>query len=129
MLQGVLISLIGFAAGMFMFYIFTQGIGRRLEALTGDSQQIALGDYSKALPVQGDDEIAVFTRTLNTMSAALRDRIAQLEQSQQRLSESEARFKTLFDMAPLPLTVSDRDGRIITANRALVQTFGPAASS
>jgi nitrate/nitrite-specific signal transduction histidine kinase len=63
-----------------MFYIFTRGIGRRLEALTGDSQQMALGDYSKALPVQGDDEIAVFTRTLNTMSAALRERIAELEQ-------------------------------------------------
>jgi PAS domain S-box-containing protein len=128
MLQGVLISLIGFAAGMFMFYIFTQGIGRRLQALTDDSEQIARGDYSKALAVQGDDEIAVFTRALSTMSATLRERIAQLEQSQQRLSESEARFKTLFDMAPLPLTVSDRDGRIMAANRALVHTFGPGGA-
>lgn len=128
MLQGVLISLIGFAVGMFMFYVFTQGIGRRLQALTDDAQKIAHGDYSKALAVEGDDEIAVFTRALNTMSATLRDRIAQLEQSQQRLSESEARFKTLFDMAPLPLTVSDRDGRIMAANRALVHTFGNAAT-
>ncbi|WP_343730146.1 ATP-binding protein [Duganella sp.] len=128
LIQGGLISLIGFAVGMLMFYVFTQGIGRRLAALTGDSQQIAQGDYSKALPVHGDDEIAVFTRTLNAMSATLRERIAQLEQSQRRLSESEARFKTLFDMAPLPLTVSDRDGRIMAANRALVQTFGPAAT-
>ncbi|SHN20231.1 PAS domain S-box-containing protein [Duganella sacchari] len=127
MMQGVAISLIGFAAGMLMFYIFTRGIGRRLEALTGDSQQMALGDYNKALAVHGDDEIAVFTRTLNAMSAALRERIAELETSQQRLSESEARFKTLFDMAPLPLTVSDREGRIITANRALIQTFGSNA--
>ena len=128
LIQGGLISLIGFAVGMLMFYVFTQGIGRRLAALTGDSQQIAQGDYSKALPVHGDDEIAVFTRTLNAMSATLRERIAQLEQSQQRLSESEARFKTLFDMAPLPLTVSDRDGRIMAANRALIHTFGPAAT-
>lgn len=128
LLQGGLISLIGFAAGMFMFFVFTQGIGRRLEALTGESEQMAQGDYSKALPVHGDDEIAVFTRALNAMSAALRERIAQLEQSQQRLSESEARFKTLFDMAPLPLTVSDREGRIMAANRALVHTFGPSAS-
>jgi PAS domain-containing protein len=29
-------------------------------------------------------------------------------------------------MAPLPLTVSDREGRIIAANRALIHTFGPA---
>jgi PAS domain S-box-containing protein len=129
MLQGGVISLIGFVIGLLMFYAFTHGIGRRLEALTGQSEQMALGDYSKALPVHGDDEIAVFTRALNTMSTTLRERIAQLEQSQQRLSESEARFKTLFDMAPLPLTVSDREGRIIAANRAVTHTFGAAAAS
>ncbi|MES2352424.1 MAG: HAMP domain-containing protein, partial [Pseudomonadota bacterium] len=108
MVQGGLISLVGLALGLVLFYAFTHGIGRRLDALTGQSEQMALGDYSKALPVEGGDEITVFTRALNTMSATLRERIAQLEQSQLRLSESEARFKTLFDMAPLPLTVSDR---------------------
>ena len=129
LVQSCVIALFGFALGVLMFYIFTYGIGRRLQALTGESQQMALGDYSKALPVHGDDEIAIFTRTLNTMSAALRERIAQLEQSQRRLSESEARFKTLFDMAPLPLTVSDREGRIVAANRAVRHTFGSAAAS
>nr|WP_315248583.1 ATP-binding protein [uncultured Duganella sp.] len=127
LVQGSVIGMFGFAVGVLMFYVFTHGIGRRLAALTGESQQMASGDYSKALPVHGNDEIAVFTRALNSMSAALRERIAQLEQSQRRLSESEARFKTLFDMAPLPLTVSDRDGRIVAANRAVVHTFGAAA--
>jgi PAS domain S-box-containing protein len=129
MVQGGLISLVGLALGLVLFYAFTHGIGRRLDALTGQSEQMALGDYSKALPVEGGDEITVFTRALNTMSATLRERIAQLEQSELRLSESEARFKTLFDMAPLPLTVSDRDGRIVAANRALTHTFGAAAAS
>ncbi|MES2161953.1 MAG: ATP-binding protein [Pseudomonadota bacterium] len=128
LLQGGVISLVGLALGVVLFYAFTHGIGRRLHALTDQSQQMALGDYNKALPVEGDDEIAVFARTLNAMSAALRERIAQLEQSQLRLSESEARFKTLFDMAPLPLTVSDRDGRIVAANRAVTHTFGAGAA-
>ncbi len=127
--QSCVIALLGFALGVGMFYVFTRGIGRRLQALTDDARQMAQGDYSRALAVHGDDEIAVFTRTLNTMSAALRERIAALEQSQRRLSESEARFKTLFDMAPLPLTVSDRDGRIVAANRALVHTFGKPAAN
>jgi PAS domain S-box-containing protein len=129
LVQSGVIALFGFGLGVLMVYIFTHGIGRRLQALTGDSEQLASGDYSKALAVHGADEIAVFTRALNTMSAALRERIAQLEQSQRRLSESEARFKTLFDMAPLPLTVSDREGRIIAANRALLHTFGKAATN
>ncbi len=129
LMQSCGIALLGFALGVLMFYVFTHGIGRRLQALTGESQQMALGDYSKALPVHGDDEIAIFTRALNAMSAALRERIAQLEQSQRKLSESEARFKTLFDMAPLPLTVSDRAGRIVATNRALTQTFGKPAAN
>jgi PAS domain S-box-containing protein len=129
LVQGSVIALFGFALGVLMFYIFSHGIGRRLQALTGESEQIAQGDYSKALPVHGDDEIAVFTRTLNAMSAALRERIAQLEQSQQRLSESEARFKTLFDVAPLPLTVTDREGRIVAVNRAVAHTFGRVAAN
>ncbi|NGZ85800.1 ATP-binding protein [Duganella aceris] len=128
MWQGGVISLFGFAIGLLLFYAFTHGIGRRLEALTEQSQQMALGDYSQTLPVQGDDEIAVFARALNSMSRALCDRIGQLEQSQRLLSESEARFKTLFDMAPLPLTVSDRDGRIIAANRAVTYAFGVSAT-
>jgi len=127
MLQGGAISLFGLALGVLLFYAFTHGIGRRLQALTGQSTQIALGDYNQALPVQGNDEIAVFAQSINAMSAALRERVAQLERSELRLVESEARFKTLFDMAPLPLTVSDRDGRIVAANRAVLATFGEAA--
>ncbi|TFW30392.1 sensor histidine kinase [Duganella callida] len=129
MMQGSAIALIGFALGVLMFYVFTHGIGKRLQALTGQAQQVALGDYSEALPVRGTDEIALFARTLNAMSEAMRERIARLEQSEHRLSESEARFKTLFEMAPLPLTVSDRDGHIMAANRALRATFGPAADN
>jgi len=127
MLQGGMISLLGVTLGLLLFYAFTRGIGRRLDALMGQSRQVALGDYSKALPEQGSDEITVFARSLNAMSAALRERIAQLEQSERRLSESEARFKILFDMAPLPLTVTDREGVIQAANRALVITFGESS--
>ncbi|MFC0169189.1 ATP-binding protein [Pseudoduganella danionis] len=124
MWQGGVISMAGLMLGMLLFYIVTQGIARRLNVLRRQSTRMVLGDYSTTLPEQGNDEITVFTRTLNTLSAALRERIKQLELSQQRLLESEQRFKTLFDMAPLPLTVSDRAGRMIAANRAVTETFG-----
>ncbi|MFA9216455.1 MAG: ATP-binding protein [Sphingomonadaceae bacterium] len=127
LLQGGAISLCGLLLGVLLFYAFTRGIGRRLRALTTQSTRIAAGDYSGTAPVEGNDEIAVFTHSLNAMSKALRDRVAQLERSELRLVESEARFQTLFDVAPLPLTVSDRDGRIVAANRAVATTFGEAA--
>ncbi|MES2116120.1 MAG: ATP-binding protein [Pseudomonadota bacterium] len=126
MWQGGFISLAGLVLGVALFYLFTHGIGRRLQALTGQTRQLAPGLDVAELPAprRVGDEIDQFSRSLNAMSAALRQRVAQLEQSQQRLSESEARFKTLFDMAPLPLSVTDFDGHIIGANQALARTFG-----
>ncbi|MBA5608837.1 PAS domain S-box protein [Duganella sp. FT3S] len=130
MWQGGVISLAGLVLGVALFYLFTHGIGKRLQALTGQTRQLAPGLDSVATqaPRRVGDEIDQFSRSLNAMSAALRQRVVQLEQSQQRLSESEARFKTLFDMAPLPLSVTDFDGHIIATNQALTRTFGHPVS-
>ncbi|NRR32790.1 PAS domain S-box protein [Oxalobacteraceae bacterium] len=127
MRQGSAIALAGFALGLLLIYVFTHNIWQRLQALTGQSRLIAGGGGAADGTRGPGDEIDMFSRSLNAMSAALRERVAQLERSELRLVESEARFKTLFDMAPLPLSVSDHDGRIIAANQALSHAFGHAA--
>jgi PAS domain S-box-containing protein len=121
--QGGLIALIGFALALLLFFTMTRGVGKRLGALAQHSEKLAEGQFS-LLPEGGGDELEVVTHSLNLMSSALRERIAQLEESQRRLRESEERFRTLFDMTPLPLSVSDQDGHIVGANQALVRTFG-----
>ncbi|XLZ73017.1 ATP-binding protein [Massilia sp. SR12] len=121
--QGGLIALLGFALALLLFFLLTRGVGRRLGELARHSEKLAEGQFSQ-LPEGGGDELEVVTHSLNLMSAALRERIAQLEESQRRLRESEERFRTLFDMTPLPLTVSDQEGHIIGANQAVVRTFG-----
>ena len=40
------------------------------------------------------------------------------------LRESEARFRQLFEVAPLPLSLVDGEGRIIDLNRRFVESFG-----
>ncbi|WP_017879181.1 ATP-binding protein [Janthinobacterium sp. CG3] len=127
--QGSVISIVGFGIGLLLFYAFTRGIGRRLDGLNAQSQRLVQGDYGALLPEHGGDEIEVVSRSLNTMNLALRARIAQLEQAERRLSESEARFKILFDVAPVPLSVTDRDGTIIAANLALERTFNAGAGA
>lgn len=122
--QGGLISIAGFLAGMLLFYLFTLGIGRRLSALTGQSARLAHGDFDELLPERGGDELEVFSRSLNTMSVALRERLAQLALVEQSLRESEARFKTLFDTAPVALTVTDSDGVLLACNLAWTRAFG-----
>ncbi|WP_317204195.1 ATP-binding protein [Janthinobacterium sp.] len=127
--QGGLISAAGFGVGLLLFYFFTLGIGRRLDGLNAQAQRLVRGDYGTLLPERGGDEIELVSRSLNTMNLALRTRIAQLEQAERRLSESEARFKILFEVAPVPLSVSNRDGTVIAANLALQRTFSAAAGA
>ena len=121
--QGGMIALLGFGLALLLFFAMTRGVGQRLRTLAGDAERVAAGQFSQ-LPEGGGDELEVVSHSLNLMSSALRERIAELEDSQSRLRESEERFRTLFDMTPLPLSVTDLEGRTIGANQALVRVFG-----
>lgn len=123
LMQGGAIAALGFGIALLLFFAFTRGVGLRLQALTAQSEKLAHGQYGQQLPAHGGDELEVVTNSLNSMSAALRERVDQLEQSQRMLQESEERFRTLFDMTPLPLTVTDQEGCVIAANQALLRTF------
>lgn len=45
-------------------------------------------------------------------------------QSRERARLSEARFRTLFDMAPMPLCYLSREGKTLAVNRCLLETMG-----
>ncbi|MBI3230305.1 MAG: PAS domain S-box protein [Burkholderiales bacterium] len=122
--QSGAIALVGFALGLVLLYLLTRDIGRRLRLLYQHSNRLAQGEYGVQLPHHGDDEIATFTKVMNRMSTALHERISQLENSERRLAESETRFKTLFNLAPVPLTVTDPSGKLIGVNLALTRVFG-----
>ena len=122
--QGGAIALAGILLGIFLLYLFTRDIGRRLNNLSEHSARLAQGEYGAQLPETGNDEVETFARVMNRMSHTLFERIRQLEDSERRLAESETRFKTLFNLAPVPLTVTDQDGRFIGVNLALTRVFG-----
>ncbi|HEX8955509.1 MAG TPA: histidine kinase, partial [Burkholderiaceae bacterium] len=65
LLQGTWISIGGFIVALILLYLFTQGIGRRLRALTRQSQSLARGEFGESLREYGGDEIEVFVRALN----------------------------------------------------------------
>jgi PAS domain S-box-containing protein len=124
--QGALIAFVGLSAGMLLLFLFSGRIRRRLDLLNARSQRLAQGHFDEEVPEWGGDELQMFSRSLNTMSVALRERIRQLDDAAQRLRESEARFQTLFDTAPVPLAVTRSDGSITAVNRALTRIFGQA---
>jgi PAS domain S-box-containing protein len=54
---------------------------------------------------------------------------AEAHASQERLRDSEARFRALFEQAPLAIHIFDPSGRTLMVNPALTRTFGlPAAA-
>lgn len=122
--QDILISLGGFLLGVLLLTLFTSSIGRRLNTLTIKSKKIAEGDFEELISERGGDELEVFANALNTTSLALRERIAQLHRAEQSLIESEERFKTLFDTAPVSLMVTDSAGKLMAINQAWINTSG-----
>jgi len=122
--QGELIALICLVLGLLICYAFSAGLGRRLTALTDQSKRLARGDFSARPPARGNDELDFFSRSLNTMSSALRARISDLDQAERRLGESEERFRVLFDTAPVSLIVTNGEGAKLASNLTFSRVFG-----
>ncbi|MFZ6772809.1 ATP-binding protein [Undibacterium sp. SXout7W] len=121
--QGIVIGIVSFLLALMLFYLFTQKIGRRLRALTEQAQKMVAGELGTVMTEKDNDEIQVYADSLNTMSISLHQRVQQLEMSEQRLAQSEARFKILFDMAPVALAVSKLDGTLLDVNMATTTLF------
>jgi PAS domain S-box-containing protein len=122
--QSLAIAAGGFGIALLPYYLFTARIGRRLALFRRRAERLAQGQFDEMLPEDGGDELHVFSRSINAMSGALRARIHQLDTAEQRLRESEARFKMLFDTAPVSLTVTDHEGRLMAINQELTRVFG-----
>jgi len=111
-------------------------IGRQLFRLTQPlvelsrvAQRIANDPTSAALaPVNSEDEVGKLARTVNAMLIEMRSLQTGLEarvaEQTRELSESEQRFRAVFESSPVPSTLNDGVGNITHLNAAFVQLFG-----
>jgi PAS domain S-box-containing protein len=93
------------------------------------AQRIAKDPNSAALaPVTSDDEVGNLARTVNAMLVEMRGLQVGLEarvtEKTRELSESEQRFRAVFESSPVPSTLNDGEGNITHLNAAFVQLFG-----
>jgi len=58
------------------------------------------------------------------LKRSLNEKIASLQQTQQQLSKSEARFRSLFMHAPLPLAELDSQSQKVCINKPFTEVFG-----
>lgn len=81
--------LAGFALLAFSFAVLaSRGLSDQLSRFLIAARRLGGGDFSAAVPVEGNDEFAQLAKEFNSMSRQLEDRLAQLESERKRLRES-----------------------------------------
>ncbi len=103
-----------------------------LTVLTGETQALAAGDFSRRVEVRGDDEIAVLGEQFNTMAgridelvkslAAERDRLDDQVQARTRDLEHERSFlAAVIQHSADGILALDAEGRMTLANAAAIR--------
>ena len=108
---------------------------RPLLALQDGVTRFGQGDFGVRLPEDRRDELGRLARGFNRMAAALADKDAQLrgyaaelerrvDERTAALSESEERFRSLYENSTVGIYRTTPAGRILLANPALIYMLG-----
>jgi len=95
--------------------LLQEGVARNREARVrrsdGDLRDIIYS--SVLLDLQGDKQVLSITQD-----------VTEQRRGQKALQESEARFRALFKMAPIPMVTISLDGLILDVNNRMIETVG-----
>lgn len=107
----ILCGTLGPLAALFVYLILTGRLVRRLKAVQENARRLAHGLPLDPLP-PGTDEIASLGSQLETAAYLLHER-------ERELSDSERRYRDLFDRAPIPYEETDLNGVVNRFNQAV----------
>ena len=119
-LTGELFSIILSALGLglvicvVLSFLLAQILITPIRALTLGTRQVAAGDFSQRIEVEGQDEIGVLTRNFNHMAKVLQDTISEAENERNKLS-------TLFLHMTDGVVAFSATGNLIHCNPAATQ--------
>ncbi len=97
--------------------IFSTHIVRPLEKLQRATREIAKGNLSYRVNVEGKDEVADLAKDFNKMAD-------ELAISRRALKESEEKYRGIFEKSTDVIYISTEDGRLIDINEAGEKLFG-----
>jgi PAS domain S-box-containing protein len=105
-----------------------------MERLGEGIRRAESGDLDHAVPITGTDELDILARAFNDMTRRLRESTTSIDRLKQEISErehaeqatrnSEARFRELFQKAPVPLCFVNKNGELSDFNARFEQLFG-----
>jgi PAS domain S-box-containing protein len=107
----ILLSLLLLVSGGYL-------ITRHIRSLTEGARRIAQGDYGAQLHVPGRDEISMLADDFNTMSAAIKNHVTNLE-------ASESRFQTIYNAVNEAILIYDiTTGGLLDVNQRMCAMYG-----
>ncbi|HWR77741.1 MAG TPA: EAL domain-containing protein [Thiobacillus sp.] len=109
------------AGAEILFTLLALGIAgylltRHIKSLLSATQKISGGDYDLHIPVTSRDEIGVLASNFNTMTEAIRNRIAALHQSEHALHEEKERAEVTLHSIGDGVITTDLQGRVLYLN-------------
>lgn len=81
-------------------------------------------DYSRQVIFDRKDEIGTLYKSYNDMLSAIHDKEQERNNAALALKESEEKFRTAFENAPLGIALLDMDGSFLQVNNELSHLFG-----
>jgi diguanylate cyclase (GGDEF)-like protein/PAS domain S-box-containing protein len=115
--ENLAIGGLALALSVVLMIALSYWLTRNLTRLTDASAQLAAGDLSVRLPVEGKDEVGRLTHAFNTMVEALHGRL-------RALAESEAKFHAIADYSyDCELWISP-EGKLIWVSPRVLDMFG-----
>jgi len=120
-MTGILIALI-------LIHVLTRGLQSRIAALDKTSAAIAKGEIDKPFEIKGYDELDKLAQAFNSMQVEISAKMDDLSIASQMALASEARFRSLFEHAPVPMLLVStelNDAHVVElVNQAFVDLLG-----
>ncbi len=122
-LRTALLGLFAVAAGISIVggVWIARGVSRPVRQLADAARGIEAGTYGGAVAMTRADELGELAASFNRMTSAVAER-------EERLRESEARFRAMTESAVDAVVSVDAGGRVVSWNRGAERMFGAAAA-
>ena len=117
-LEAIALGIASLLVSLGFAWLLARRIAGPVIALTADADAFASGDLAHRSLVEADGELGQLAETFNRMAAAL-------ERRRNELTDSERRYRVLFDTLPLPMWIYHVQSlRFLAVNQAAVERYG-----
>jgi len=110
------LTLLTIFAAVWTGLTLSRTIAEPVRALAKAAQRVGMGDLEVALPEEGEDELALLSRSFNTMTRDLKTGNEEIKRHAQRIDRQRAYLNELLDALPVGVLSITAGGRLRTCN-------------